>query len=125
MFGWILAIYGFFRLFFKGAVNLDDLDSTTHPPPNIRLSMALSTLVEFLKKRSLEQLIPQLEPIVGEAMRTVETGHALITSTKLNLTGIQQTLDPRANKHLGRLLDHWKILRPELVPLNRGGRLAD
>jgi hypothetical protein len=87
--------------------------------------MALSTLVEFLKKKNLEEMIPQLEPIIGEAMRTVETGHALITSTPLNLSGVQQTLDPRATKHVGRLLDHWKILRPELVPLNRGGRLAD
>jgi len=125
LFGWALAIYGFFRLFFKGAVNLDDLGSTNHPPPNIRLTMVLSTLVEFLKKTSLEEFISQLEPIIGEVVRTVETGHALITSTPLNVSGLQQTLDPRANKHLGRLLDHWKILRPELVPLNRGGRLAD
>jgi hypothetical protein len=125
LFSWTLAIYGFFRLFFKGTVNLDDLDSTSHPPPNIRLSMALTTVVEFLKKRGLVELIPQLEPIIGEVMRTVETGQALITSTPLNLGGIQQTLDPRANKHLGRLLNHWKVLRPELVPLNRGSRLAD
>ena len=33
LFSWTLAIYGFFRLFFKGTVNLDDLDSTNHPPP--------------------------------------------------------------------------------------------
>jgi hypothetical protein len=32
LFGWTLAIYGLFRLFFKGAVNLDDLDSTNHRP---------------------------------------------------------------------------------------------
>lgn len=125
LFSWTLAIYGFFRLFFKGTVNLDDLDSTNHPPPNIRLSMVLTTVVEFLKKKRLEELMPQLEPIIGEVMRTVETGQALITSTPLNLSGVQQTLDPRANKHLGRLLDQWKILRPELLPLNRGGRLAD
>jgi hypothetical protein len=125
LFSWTLAIYGFFRLFFKGTVNLDHLDSTTHPPPNIRLSMVLTTVVEFLKKTGREELIPQLQPIIGEVMRTVETGQALITSTSLNLGGVQQTLDPRANKHMGRLLDHWKILRPGLVPLNRGGRLAD
>src|SRR6266480_6598423 len=95
-------------------------------PPNIRLSMVLtSVVVEFLKRKGLKELIPQLEPIIGEVMRTVETGQALITSAQLNLSGVQQTLDPRANKHLGRLLDHWKILLPELVPLNRGGRLAD
>jgi hypothetical protein len=125
LFSWTLAIYGFFRLFFKGAVNLDDLDSTDHPPPNIRLSMVFSTLVEFLKKRSLEDFIPQLDSIFEEAMFTVETGHALITSTPVDASGIQQALDPRANKHLGRLLDHWKILRPELVPLNRGSSLAE
>jgi hypothetical protein len=81
--------------------------------------------VEFLKKKNLEDLIPQLEPIVKETMLTVEAGHALITSTPLELSAIQQTLDLRANKHAERLLDHWKTLRPELVPLNRGGRLAD
>ena len=115
----------FSDLFLKGTVNLDDLDSTNHPPPNIRLCMVLTSVVEFLKRKELKELIPQLEPIIGEVMRTVETGQALITSTPLNLSGVQQTLDPRANKHLGRLLDHWKILLPELVPLNRGGRLAD
>ena len=121
LFGWTLAIYGFFRLFFKGSINLDNLDSTNHPPPNVRLSMVLTRTVEFLKKKDLGELIPQLKPIVSEVMRTVETGQALITSTPLNLSGMQQTLDPRANSHLGRLLDHWKVLRPELVLLNRGG----
>ena len=62
---------------------------------------------------------------IGPGMRTVETGQALITSTSLDLGGVRQTLDPRANKHMGRLLDHWKTLRPQLAPLNRGGRLAD
>lgn len=81
--------------------------------------------MEFLKKKRLEVLIPEIESIFGEVLRTVETGQALITSTPPNLGGIQQTLDPRAKQHVGRLLDHWKILRPELVPLNRGGRLAD
>jgi hypothetical protein len=125
LFGWTLAIYGFFRLFFKGSVNLDDLDSTSHPPPNIRLNMVFSTAVEFLKKESREELIPQLAPIIGEVLQTVETGQALITSRPLDLSGIQQTLDPRAGKHLARLLDHWKTLRPELLPLNRSRRLPD
>jgi hypothetical protein len=125
LFTWTLAIYAFFRLFYKGIANLDNLDSTNHPPPNIRMSMILSTLVEFLKKKGLEELIPQMESIIGDVMQTVETAHALITSTPIDLSGVQQTLDPRATKHMGRILDQWKILRPQLVPLNRGGTLAE
>jgi len=64
----------FSDLFLKGTVNLDDLDSTNHPPPNIRLCMVLTSVVEFLKRKELKELIPQLEPIIGEVMRTVETG---------------------------------------------------
>jgi hypothetical protein len=32
LFTWTLATYGLFRLFFKSETNLDDLDSTNHPP---------------------------------------------------------------------------------------------
>jgi hypothetical protein len=32
LFTWTLAIYGLFRLFFAGAVDLDSLDSASHPP---------------------------------------------------------------------------------------------
>jgi hypothetical protein len=125
LFSWTLAIYGFFRLFFKGTVNLDDLDSTNHPPPNIRLGMVLNTVEAFLRRARLEELILQLEPTIVEVLQTVETGYAAIMSIPLDLSCINQALDPRANRHVGRLLDHWKILRPELIPLNRGGRLAD
>jgi hypothetical protein len=125
LFAWTLSIYGFFRLFFRGTVNLDALDSTTHPPPNLRLNMVLSTIIEFLRKSGREELIPRLQSIIAEVIQTVETGYALITSTPPDLSGIQQTIDPRTNKHMGRLLDHWKILRPELVSLNRGAPLAE
>jgi hypothetical protein len=125
LFTWTLAIYAFFRLFYRGTANLDDLESTNHPPPSIRMWMILSTLVEFLKKKGLEGLTPQMESIIGEVMQTVETAHAIITSTPIDLSGVQQTLDPRATKHVGRILDQWKILRPQLVPLNRCGTLAE
>src|SRR6266576_2663339 len=35
-------------------------------PPNIRLSVVLTSVVEFLKRKGLKELIPQLEPIIGE-----------------------------------------------------------
>jgi hypothetical protein len=125
LFAWTLAIYGLFRLFFRGEVNLSDLEIAIHPPPNIRLVIALGTMEEILIKRGLEELRAQLEPIFTEVMKTVETGHALITATPLDPSCARQISDPRVGKHIEKIFSSWKILRPELLPLNRGGRLAD
>jgi hypothetical protein len=125
LFAWMLAIYGFFRLFFGGETKFDDLLLTPHPPPTIRLNMTLGTLVEFLRKRGIEELIPQLNPMFAEIVPTIERAHALITSTPVDDTGIRAAFDPRAAEHIRVLLAHWKTLRPHLVPLVLGGNLAE
>ncbi|HEX3121637.1 MAG TPA: hypothetical protein VHP80_21235, partial [Candidatus Acidoferrum sp.] len=95
------------------------------PPPNIRLSMIISTSVAYLVRRESEEPIKKLDSILAEVVPTIEKVYALWTSTPVNDIGIRTTMDDRTAEYTGVLLAHWKTLRPQLLPLVRGGNLAD
>jgi hypothetical protein len=125
LFTWVLAIYGFFRIFFGGATRFDALLQTQHPPDNIRLRMVILTLVEFLKRRGEDNLIPTVNSMLNEVANTTEHFCALFSAVAPDPTGIQEAFDPRATQHIDVLLNHWKTLRPNLLPFARGGGLAE
>jgi hypothetical protein len=124
LYTWILAAYGFFRLFFGGETAWDGLLRTSHPPHNIRLGMVLKTIVAILQRERRDKLLSELNPIIAELVPEMERAHAWATSTAVDDSGIRTAVDPRAAKHTGILLEHWKVIRPELVPHARGVNLA-
>ncbi len=125
LFAWIFSVYSLFRLFYKGPADLDDLESAVHPPPGIRMFMVTACLLEFLKVRGQETLMKQFEPILEEVIQEVEDAHSVVARCPVDATGTYQWTDPRAQRHVSRVIDNWKHLRPQLEVLNRGGRLAD
>jgi hypothetical protein len=125
LYTWLLSINVLFHLLYNGPVNLDDLESKPHPPPAIRMLMVESTVYEFLRMQSRDDLLAEFEAIVEEAIHTALAAYALVTGSSPDLTGWLQATDPRSSALISRLTANWKTIRPQLEPLNRGGRLAD
>jgi hypothetical protein len=122
---WSTAVYGLFRVLADGEVPSDDLLSSTHPAPHVRLFIAYTTATEYLKKHGPFELAPQLDGIFAEAVPSIEKGHAFLTSTQAEAHGARAAFEQPSRAHLVELLKHWKTLRPELLPLVRGGNLAE
>ena len=81
--------------------------------------------MEHLKKRGFNELASELDSIFAEAVHPIEYGHAFLTSTPVNAGGARAAFDKPARQHLNILLERWKTLRPELLPLSHGGNLAE
>jgi hypothetical protein len=124
LFTWLFSVYSLFRLFYKGPANLDDLESALHPPPGIRMNMVAGCLQEFLRVKEQGTLMKDFEQILVEVIPTVEHAHSVVARCPLDATGISQSVDPRAQRQISRVIDNWKLIRPQLEPLKRGGRLA-
>jgi hypothetical protein len=122
---WAVAVYGLFRLFAGGETPSTNQLATTHPAPNVRLHIAFFTALEFLQRRGPTELAHQLDSIFADAIHPIENGHALLTSTAVNASSARAAFEQPARKHVSVLLDRWKTLRPELLPLVRGGKLAE
>jgi hypothetical protein len=114
LFTWLFSVYSLFRLLYRGPVNLDDLEAAGHPPPGIRISMVGACIHEFLRVKGLDNLMKEFESILEEVIHTVETAHAVVARCPVDATGLAQSVDPRALRQINRVVDNWKIIRPQL-----------
>ena len=123
---WTLAIYGLLRLFDGSPTDLDHLEAGPHPPPPIRAMMASATAMEVLKSRGHSDHERRCSAAFSYAMVEVERATAEQRGApSIDPRFILPATDVLAIAHVGRLEQHWtNVVRPQLVPHARGGRLA-
>jgi hypothetical protein len=118
------SIYTFFRLFDEHQWDVDSLESRSHPPLFLRYWMMSSLIPALAQKWKLEARTDAFLTAWVNAMVAAEKACALIVGGRPVWDGMHSAREPKSQAHMFRLLEHWKILRPQLEPLKRGGNLA-
>jgi len=116
---WLFSIFSLFRLFGSGHYDVDKLDSDNHPPAPMRQLMIFATVHEILGKQGYSELQDNLREIIPTVIREVETAFSQITGYKVDVDGLRDATSTQAQAHVTHILAHWKIIRPELLPLSR------
>jgi hypothetical protein len=120
----IFAVYCLFRLF--GSENIADDDALLaeeHPPAVYRQRFILGAILEYVQDTKLMPL-PTFADVIAGVIEEAEIAFAVLTgSSPLAAPQINESFE-RIGKVLSKLLANWKVLRPELERLKRGGELV-
>ncbi|UBF26447.1 hypothetical protein K9N68_00035 [Kovacikia minuta CCNUW1] len=127
IFSLLYAIYFVFRIFNQQSWSIDELKTSSHPPTPLRYQMIFELVNKVANKHGYKnftyrknKLLRLNRIVLSEAENAIE----LLTGKRDNLRGIKNALHPKSYSHITALLNHWKIIRPELDSFNRGGNLA-
>jgi hypothetical protein len=120
----VFAIYSVFRIFSDEEITDEEsILENEHPPAFFRQRYIWATLLEVNDKHGLIDQQAFLD-CTSRAVTEVEHSFVRMTGRKpyqgLDLTRAQQL----SAEILKKLLENWKVLRPNLEPLKRGGNLA-
>lgn len=120
----LFSLYVVFKIFDKGHWDTSSLAQRSHPPPSLRYFMISALIPEILKKHRLDGLIGDFQKMYTDVFMAAEKACALIVDGAPNLDGLRRAISVPSRAHVDELLNHWKVLRPHLDLLKRGGNLA-
>lgn len=120
---WILAVSSLFAIFpTYGPLDLYRLDTTSHPAPTIRSSMAMGTAATWLKENGLTDLATGFQA-VGPFIRIERAQiEATLSGEELTPARIMDPYALLAAKHVDRLLENWRAIRQYVEKSNRARR---
>lgn len=123
VFGVLFAIYSVFRLFADNE-NLDDENILLrdHPPALYRQRFLLAQISEYVLEHEILSP-PDFGRVTVSAMVEAEQAFSILTGK--SVLHANQLTEPfaRSDTMIRQLASNWKLLRPELDLLKRGGEL--
>ena len=125
LFTWLFAIYSLMRLFDVQKTDLDELANYSHPPARIRQAMAFAVVLELLKRDEIQgvkitdNLRKAFADLIPQVIQQVEEAFQKFCGDYTSIYNLIDAYDPRAQKHVGDILENWKKIRPDLLPLAR------
>jgi len=119
----LCAVYLLHKVFSVGSnsQSIDEVLSSDHPPAHIRLRLILGSCIEVVENYNMLPMV-EFGKLVTRVMVDCEEGFARLLGSPVdpnNLLGDAALTDPL----LSMLLENWKLLRPQLLPLSFDGRL--
>lgn len=125
MYVWAFAIAGFFYICGL-KIDLATVASEIHPPTGLRFTMCQATALEIIRKHHphLVDTFPQIcRRALEDLLWGVKDIGGLMSDSDLKAYA-SASVDPKASEHVQKLLDRWKVIRPELVKFSFHQRLA-
>jgi hypothetical protein len=130
----LFAVYTLFRLFDQSEWDEHDLEALSHPPAPIRQALIIRQLYASVEKYgdclglTLKELIDmEFIDMAVPIIMTVERAMAYVLGmerVEIGMTGLGNLADrPRSRQHIEKIINSWKILRPQLESFKRGGEL--